>query len=182
MTDQNFIKATQNWLDSFIIHYNICPFAQRERQKASIRFRIADTADTPLVLETLIQECEWLDAHPKTATTLLILPYGFNHFDDYLDLLEIAEQLLKMQNYEGIYQLASFHPDYCFEMSKNNEDDAANYTNRSPYPMFHVIREASLERALAGYSNPENIPARNIKLTRELGVETLQTLLQACYE
>ena len=182
MTDQNIINATRNWLDSFIIHYNICPFAQRERQKNSIRFHVADTTDIQVALEILVEECAWLDSHAETETTLLLLPHGFDDFDDYLDMLEIAERLLTVQNYEGIYQLASFHPDYCFEMSENNKDDAANYTNRSPYPMLHIIREASLERVLASYPNPENIPVRNIKLTRELGVEKLQTLLQSCYE
>lgn len=180
MTDQHIIKATQNWLDSFIIPYNICPFAGRERRRNSIRYRVVDALQTQTVLEALIDECAWLDTHAETETTLLILPNGFADFDDYLDMLEIAERLLPVQNYEGIYQLASFHPDYCFATDIDN--DAANYTNRSPYPMLHIIREDSLEQALASYPDPENIPARNIKLTRELGAEKLQALLKACYE
>jgi hypothetical protein len=183
-SEQRVIKATQNWLDSFVIAYNICPFASRERIRNSIRFHVSDTNHTQSTLEALIAECAWLDVHPEIETTLLILPRGFDDFDDYLDMVAVAEHLLEVQNYEGIYQLASFHPHYCFAMNADQsaEDDAANYTNRSPYPMLHIIREESLERALANYPDPENIPARNISLTRELGSQKLQALLTACYE
>ena len=83
---------------------------------------------------------------------------------------------MEEKGYEGVYQLASFHPDYCF--ADSDEDDPANYTNRSPYPMLHLIREASIERALASYKNPENIPETNIKLARELGLDKMQSLLK----
>lgn len=182
MTEQSIISATQKWLTTFVIAYNICPFAQREQQRGSIRYRLANAADLPTVLQTLIDECEYLDANPETETTLLIAPSGYADFDDYLDLLAIAEQLLIDQGYEGVYQLASFHPDYCFaDSTDSNQLDPANYTNRAPYPMLHIIREASLERVLAHYPDPENIPERNIKLTHELGQEKLQALLAACY-
>jgi len=182
ISDQHVIGATQNWLTKFIIAFNICPFARREQQRNSIRYRVSRTDRAETALETLIEECRFLDENPETETTLLILPNGFKDFDDYLDMLDIAERLLHAQHYEGIYQLASFHPDYCFEMaSELEQDDPANYTNRSPYPMLHIIRESSIERAVATYPDPENIPARNIKLTRELGLEKLQALLAACY-
>ncbi|QPK63670.1 DUF1415 domain-containing protein [Methylomonas sp. LL1] len=183
MTDQQIINATRTWLSSFIIAFNICPFAQREQQRNSIRYQVAQTDRMETALENLIDECTHLDAHPETETTLLILPNGFSDFDDYLDMLAVAEQLLVEQGYEGIYQLASFHPDYRFEMASETDDenDPANYTNRSPYPMLHIIRETSMEHAIAHYPDPENIPARNIKLTRELGLEKLQAILAACY-
>jgi hypothetical protein len=130
----------------------------------------------------LIQACEQLDADAETETTLLILPTGWDDFDDYLDLLAIAEQLLIEQHYEGIYQLASFHPDYRFETDLAGEEDPANYTNRSPYPMLHIIRETSIDRAVANHPDPDNIPVRNITLTRELGLEKLRALLANCYE
>jgi len=181
MTDQQIIHATQTWLKSFIIAFNICPFAKREQQRNSIRYRVARPNGLENTLETLIDECDYLDTHPETETTLLIFADMFADFDDYLDLLALAEQLLIAQGYEGIYQLASFHPDYHFETETEDSDDPANYTNRSPYPMLHLIREESLDRALANYPDPENIPVRNIKLTRELGLEKLQALLVACY-
>ncbi|AEG02250.1 DUF1415 domain-containing protein [Methylomonas methanica] len=182
ISDQHVIAATQNWLNRFIIAFNICPFARREQQRNTIRYRVSHADRTEAALETLIEECRFLDENPETETTLLILPNGFKDFDDYLDMLDIAERLLQAQHYEGIYQLASFHSDYRFEMaSELDQDDPANYTNRSPYPMLHIIRESSIERAVATYPDPENIPARNIKLTRELGLEKLQALLAGCF-
>jgi hypothetical protein len=132
-----------------------------------------------MCLENLIDECARLDENENIETTLLIYPKAFANFDEYLDFVEIAERLLEVEDYEGIYQLASFHPNYCFEGS--NENDAANYTNRSPYPMLHLLREESLEKALETYPNPENIPENNIKLTRELGLQKLKETLAACY-
>ena len=106
--------------------------------------------------------------------------YIYSDFDDFLDLVAIADDLLIAQAYEGVYQLASFHPDYCF--AEASPDDAANYTNRSPYPILHLIREASIEQVLNHYPEPENIPLRNIALTRELGSNYLQALLNACHQ
>ncbi len=94
--------------------------------------------------------------------------------------MAIANALIEKQGYEGIYQLASFHPDYCFEGVE--QDDASNYTNRSPYPMLHLIREASLEKVLAHYPDPEKIPVRNIAYTQEMGQASLQHLLDSCYQ
>ncbi|MDH5711889.1 MAG: DUF1415 domain-containing protein, partial [Gammaproteobacteria bacterium] len=113
-----------------------------------------------------------------TETTLLVFAEGFKDFGDYLDLVELAQDLLADQGYEGIYQIASFHPDYCFADAEL--DDAANYTNRSPYPMLHLIREASMEKALAHYPEPEKIPERNVEYARELGLEEMQRQLEAC--
>jgi hypothetical protein len=110
---------------------------------------------------------------------LLIFSTSLSHFDDYLDFLHVAEQLLSAQGYEGVYQLASFHPDYCFDGA--NIDDPANYTNRSPYPMLHLLRESSLEKAIDRHPHPEQIPAHNIALTRQLGLAKMQALLAACY-
>lgn len=181
MTDQQIISATQAWLKSFIIAFNICPFAKREHQRNSIRYRVAHPKNEGNALEMLIDECVYLDKHPETETTLLIFPEIFKDFEDYLDMLTIAEQLLIEQGYEGIYQLASFHPDYRFETDISADEDPANYTNRSPYPMLHIIREESIERALKNYPDPEDIPVRNIKLTRDLGLEKLKALLADCY-
>lgn len=180
LTDQQVISSTQAWVKSFIIGYNICPFAKREWDRGSIYYTVNRTMDIEYFLEHLIQECERLDSDDGIETTLLIYPEAFVTFADYLDYLDIAERLLIEQGYEGIYQLASFHPDYCFEGAA--PDDAANYTNRSPYPMLHLIREESIERAVAAYPHPENIPERNIELTRRLGLAKMQALLAACYQ
>jgi len=176
---EDIIKQTEAWLTSFIINYNICPFAKREHDRASIRYSVIESDELEQCLESIFIECQLLDTKAEIETSLLIFPTALEHFDDYLDFLALAESLLLGQGYEGIYQLASFHPDYCFD--GENIDDPANYTNRSPYPMLHLIREASLERALNSFPNPEKIPERNIILTRQLGLEKLQAILEKCH-
>ncbi len=177
--DQQLIAATQTWLKTIIIEYAICPFAQRELDRGSIRFGVNHDTEIESCLLNLMQECDRLDTDSNIETTLVIYENAFKTFDDYLDYLELAERLLTEQGYGGVYQLASFHPDYCFEGVA--QDDPANYTNRSPYPMLHLLRESSIERAVATYPHPENIPQRNIELTRELGLAKMQALLAACY-
>lgn len=177
--DQQLIATTQTWLKTIIIEYSICPFAKRELERGSIRFSINHDTEIESCLLNLMIECERLTIDSSIETTLLIYDSAFTAFADYLDFLELAETLLIEQDYEGVYQLASFHPDYCFEGAK--QDDPANYTNRSPYPMLHLLRETSIERAVATYPHPENIPQRNIELTRELGLAKMQALLKACY-
>lgn len=174
------ISETKKWLETVVIAHNICPFAERVFKHDGIRFAVETTTEIETCLLNLILECERLDTDESIETTLLIYPNTFADFEAYLDFLELAQGLLEVQNYEGVYQLASFHPNYCFEGSAEN--DAANYTNRSPYPMLHLLRESSLERALANYKNPEKIPDNNVKLTRELGLEKMKSTLAACYE
>ncbi len=177
--DTNFIKVTQNWLNHVVIQYNLCPFAKRERDKGSIRFTVEHQTDMEHCLQQLIQECVLLDTQDNLETTLIIYATAFSDFDDYLDFLALAEDLLIEQGYDGVYQVASFHPNYCF--SDVVVDEPSNYTNRSPYPMLHLLREDSIEQALATHPDPDNIPQRNIQLMRQLGAETLQNLLTACY-
>ncbi len=166
--NNKIVLKTLCWLDKFIIAHNICPFAKKERDKGSIRFIVDDSSDISQALEQLMLECERLDNNDEIETTLLIFSQVAEKFDDYLDFLDIANRLLIAQGYEGVYQIASFHPAYQFADSPI--DDPANYTNRSPYPMFHIIREDSLEKALQSYPNPELIPQRNIEYLRSLPV------------
>ncbi|MFU8787492.1 MAG: DUF1415 domain-containing protein [Methylobacter sp.] len=179
LTESHVKAATQAWLQTVIIDHGICPFAKREQERGSIHFSINRDTDIEQSLLTLMGECDRLDTAPDIETTLLIYTKAFIDFDDYLDFVDLAETLLSEQGYEGIYQLASFHPDYCFQGA--DLDDAANYTNRSPYPMLHLLREASIEQAIASHPDPESIPQHNIELTRKLGLAKMQTLLAACY-
>jgi len=176
---QNYISATQAWLKTVIIEYSICPFAKREQERGSIHFNVNQDTEIEACLLDLILECDRLDNEAAIETTLIIYANAFADFDDYLDFLELAESLLIEQGYEGIYQLASFHPDYCFDGAKL--DDPGNYTNRSPYPMLHLLRESSIEQAVAAFPHPENIPTRNLALTKELGLSRMRSLLAACY-
>ena len=175
---QQYATETENWVKQVIMKYNICPFARREVERASIRYAVIDESRMQDVLQALIDECVYLDEHTNIETTLFILPRGFEGFYLYLDLVDIANDLLIEQGYEGEYQLASFHPDYCFE--DEVQDSAANYTNRSPYPTLHIIREASMELALATYDEPETIPERNIAFAERKGSEFFVNLLAHC--
>lgn len=166
------------WVASVIVKYNICPFARAELESQRIHYAVIDNAEATEALMALITECQRLDKEPGIATTLAIFPEILANFDDFLDFLVVAEELLLAQGYEGVYQLASFHPDYCFEGEAS--DDPANYTNRSPYPMLHLIREDAMEKALASYPNPEKIPQRNIEFTRRQGSAKMQALLDNC--
>ncbi|MGQ7247906.1 DUF1415 domain-containing protein [Halomonas sp. V046] len=171
------LNATRDWVGSFVVALDVCPFAGRELARDSIRFVAIDARRLEDALLRLIEECRHLDETPEVETTLLVIERGLADFDDYLDSLALAEALLADQGYEGVYQLASFHPDYVFEDAA--DDDPANFTNRSPWPMWHLLREASVERALEHHDDPEGIPERNIELMRELSRETLAERLAA---
>lgn len=171
------IEQTRQWLEQTVIGENFCPFAKREWDKQSIRYHVIEASGFQPVLEDLLAECQLLDNTPDMETSLLILPHGFAGFVDFLTLLKTAERLLALEGYEGIYQIASFHPQYCF--ADADEADAANYTNRSPYAMLHLLREASLEKAIAAYDGDiEQVPQRNIEHARALGVQYFQARLQ----
>ncbi len=175
---QLIAQQTQNWVERMIMKYNICPFARQEVERGSIRYAVIHESKIHRVLEALIEECIRLDDKPEIETTLFIVPRGFEGFYSYLDLVDVANDLLIEQGYEGIYQLASMHPDYCFDGEPM--DEPSNYTNRSPYPMLHIIREASMEQALADYNAPESIPERNIEFTQHKGADFFAKLLSQC--
>lgn len=171
---------TQNWVERLIMKYNICPFARREVERRSIRYVAIDEVKMHNVLEELIKECQLLDENPNIEMTLFIVPRGFEGFYAYLDLVDIANDLLIEQGYEGIYQLATFHPDYCFDGEAM--DEPSNYTNRSPYATLHIIREASMAFVLDNYDAPEAIPVRNIAFAQRRGNAFFEKVLAGCIE
>ena len=132
------VRRTRRWVEEVIVAHSFCPFARREVERQSIRYTVSPESQVAGALEVLIDECLQLDRDSCIETTLLIYPQGFDVFEDYLDFAALAEALLVEQGYEGIYQLATFHPDYRFADAP--EDDPANYTNRSPCPVLHIIR------------------------------------------
>jgi uncharacterized protein len=173
---QAIISQSKRWLEKVVIGLNFCPFAKKEFERQSIRYVVDSSASQKEALNTLIDELSLLDNKAEIETTLLIYDHAYQHFDDYLDWLAVASSLVEKSAYRGIYQVASFHPNYCFEGEER--DDPANFTNRSPYPMLHILRESSLEKVLRLYPQPESIPQRNIDKARELGVSYLQNLLK----
>jgi len=160
LTDELVVEHTKRWIESVILACDFCPFAGREFARNSIHYSVIRGGEIERCLESLIEECVLLDAETDIETSLLLFPDAFADFEDFLDLVGIAEALLVDQGYEGVYQLASFHPDYCF--ADQDVNDPANYTNRSPYPTLHLLREASLERVLGEHPDPDLIPLRNI--------------------
>ena len=179
LTSEQIIEQTKNWIKEVVVGCNFCPFAANELKQNSVHYRVEFSSDLKTVLNSFLTELNRLDHDLQVVTSFLIFPHSFNKFDDYLVMVEMAEKLLKHNGYEGIYQVASFHPLYLF--SNADEKDAANYTNRSVYPMLHLLRETSITKALENYKNPEQIPERNITFAREKGLIYMQMLRDACF-
>ena len=176
--ESEIIQQTEKWIKSVVIDLNFCPFASRALLKKSVRYIVLKDVGVKQSLEALVQEFEFLNDHEDIETTFLIFANDFVDFKVYLQLVKKAENTITKEDYDGIYQVASFHPDYCFDGS--DSDDAANYTNRSIYPMLHVLREDSLTKALTLYPSPELIPEHNIALARQKGLQYMQMLRAAC--
>ena len=178
LKDDEIIAAVQRWVRSFVVDMNLCPFAKRELIRNRIRFALTAAKTEEALLIALQAELELLESDNTIETTLLIHVNVLQDFDDYNQFLNCTDELLGRTGLEGVYQIASFHPHYRFDGTES--DDAENYTNRSPYPMMHIIREESLARAIAESANVDQIPARNIALMNKMGQDKLRTLLQAC--
>ncbi|MBL4638848.1 MAG: DUF1415 domain-containing protein [Proteobacteria bacterium] len=179
MNNNDIINSVRHWLEQAVIGLNLCPFAKREFDKDRVRFSMSDASSEEQLLSSLITELELLNKDESIETTLLIHPGVLQNFYDYNDFLDVADGLLIELNLEGIYQIASFHPDYQF--AETDYDDVENFTNRSPYPLLHIIREQSLELAIAGHPNADGIPERNITLLKEMGKDKMQTLFKSYF-
>jgi hypothetical protein len=163
------IAETRRWLERAVIGLNLCPFAKAVHVKQQIRY-VVSTAGTPdALLDELEKELTLLNeaAPERIDTTLLIVPLQFAEFLDFFFFLNEADALLKRMQLEGVLQIASFHPR--FEFAGNDPDDIANFTNRSPYPTLHLLREASLDRAVAAFPDAADIYERNIDTLEKLG-------------
>ena len=177
-TAEQIIEQTKKWIVDVVVGCNFCPFAAKVVTKQLIHYRVEESDDAEKCLQTFLLEAMRLDGDVDTETSLIIFPNTFANFSDYLDIVSVAEKVLQQNGYEGIYQVASFHPEYLF--ANSDEKDAANYTNRSPYPMLHLLREESIDKALESYKNPENIPERNIDFARQKGLVFMKMLRDAC--
>ena len=170
-------NETRRWLERVVVGLNFCPFAKREllNQRVRVVTLDSDEEEAKAWLQALVSECEILDHDQEVGTTLILFERALREFDDYLDFVALAENLLESLNYEGTYQLASFHPDYQFDGC--DADDVTNFTNRSPYPMLHILREDEVSKAVDSHPAPETIPERNKQVCRELGIKALSALL-----
>lgn len=172
------IAQTKKWITDVVVGCNFCPFAAREVKRGSIHYVVLEDANTDTCMEASLAVMKLMDEEKEVETALIILPGGHENFEQYLDLVETAEVLLEENDYEGIYQVASFHPQYLFGGA--TPDDPANYTNRSPYPMLHFLREESVSRAVDGHPDIEGVPYTNIQFAKEKGLRYMQELLASC--
>jgi len=177
---EHIIKPVKKWVETLVVGLNLCPFAKREVLAGKVRFTVSEGETEEQLLTDLQAELELLEYDPGIETTLLIVPGVLQDFYDFNQFLDYVDGLLVALNLAGIYQVASFHPDYQF--GGTEPDDAENYTNRSPYPILHLIREESMEKAVASHPDPAGIPERNIALMDSRGAEKMQVLLRACFQ
>lgn len=179
MNKNNIETSVRNWLQTIVIDLNLCPFANRELLKNRIRFSVTEADTAEQLLFDLHAELQIMLREDEIETTLLIHPNVLSDFYEYNDFLEYADGLLQQMELEGIFQIASFHPQYQF--AGTEPDDVENYTNRSPYPILHILREASLDLAIDSHPDISAVPARNTQLMREMGPEKMKALLRACF-
>lgn len=177
--EEEIIRHTQNWVIDVVVGLNFCPFAAKEVKRGSVHYIVAEGDSLDEHLEILLTEFSQLDQQDEIETTLIIFPDSYTDFNEYLNFVNAAEDELAENGYEGIYQVASFHPEYLF--SGSSPDDAANYTNRSPYPMLHLLREESLSRVIDAHPDIDSIPERNIHLARQKGLHAMQMLRESCF-
>ena len=169
----------RRWLERAVIGLNLCPFAKAVYVKQQVRIVISDASTERALLEELGEELALLRDTPadEIDTTLLVHPQVLGDFLDYNDFLGDADALVEAMDLDGVLQVASFHPQYQFAGSE--PDDADNLTNRAPYPILHLLREASIDRAVAAYPDPDAIIERNIATVRELGFAGWDKLLKS---
>ena len=178
--NEQIVSTVKRWLETVILGYTLCPFARKVYEEKTIRYATSTATTEEELLKHLHDELELLVQHPEIETTLLIHPEVLQDFLDYNDFLSLADDLVDDLRYEGVFQVASFHPQYQF--ADTEPDDAENYTNRSPYPILHLLRESSLEQAIERHPDTDKIPEDNIVLMNQLGGAHMKVLLQACLE
>ena len=167
--EEEALELTRRWLERAVIGLNLCPFAKAVYVKQQVRFVLSDASTPEALLEELAEELVLLrDADPdQVDTTLIVHPDVLTDFLDYNDFLDNADAAVEALDLQGVIQVASFHPDYQF--AGTMPDDISNYTNRSPYPTLHLLREASIDRAVEAFPDADVIVERNVKTLDALG-------------
>ena len=176
MNEADVIAAMREWIEKAVIGLNLCPFAKAVYVKNQVRYVVSHAAHLDGLLEDLDRELDFLAAaDPETIdTTLLIHPTLLPDFLDFNDFMQLAEAAVGEHGLDGVIQIASFHPAFQFEGT--DPDDIGNYTNRAPFPTLHLLREASIERAVAAFPEAETIYERNIETLQKLGIEGWRAL------
>ena len=179
MQHDTVIEATRQWLEKAVIGLNLCPFAKTVYLKDQVRIVVSVAPHLDGLLEDLDRELDFLAAADPSEvdTTLLIHPTLLPDFLDFNDVMQLAEAAVEEHHLEGVIQIASFHPQ--FQFADTAPDEMANYTNRAPYPTLHLLREASISKAIATFPNTETIYQRNIVTLQKLGIAGWRGLWQA---
>ncbi len=170
------IEATRRWVDRAVIGLNLCPFAKAVQTKGQVHYVVSQATDAHDLLADLKTELQALHASDPAQrdTTLLIAPHAFPDFLDFNDFLDRADRLLRKMRLDGEYQIASFHPQ--FQFADAPTDDVSHYTNRAPYPILHLLREASIDRAVQAFPDASLIFEKNVQTLRTLGVDGWRAL------
>lgn len=155
---------TLAWVRDFVVGLDLCPFAAGPLARGEVRVAVCEAADFDACVRDTLAELARLDDDPTIETTLVVFPRALAAFDELLDAAAAVQHLLEDAGFAGLVQVVSFHPDYVFEGAP--PDDPANATNRSPYPMLHLLREASVSAAVSSHPDPEGIGARNAERLR----------------
>ncbi|HEY8097727.1 MAG TPA: DUF1415 domain-containing protein [Methylobacter sp.] len=166
---QTALTMTRTWVDKAVIGLNLCPFAKAVQVKGQVRYVVSDAKNIDVLYRDLLGELEHLaSADPADVDTcLLIHPHVLRNFLDYNDFLDLADEAIEELDLAGVIQIASFHPDYQF--AGTEPDDIENYTNRSPYPVLHLLREDSIEAAVEAFPDAAEIYERNQATMQRLG-------------
>ena len=174
---EQIIETTKLWLERFVIGLNLCPFAKHPFKNDKIRYVVFEGEDLEKLTEVVLSEANELVATTPSVleTTLVILPEVLDDFQEYLDVLNMYEFIFGEVELDGVIQIASFHPDYQFD--ETDMTDVENYTNRSPFPMFHLLREDSVTRALEAYPEIGDIPENNIETMNKMGLTRVKQML-----
>ena len=176
MSDEDVIAAMRQWIEKAVIGLNLCPFAKAVYAKNQVRYVVSHAPHLDGLLEDLDRELDYLAAADpdEIDTTLLIHPALLPDFLDFNDFMQLADAAVDEHGLDGVIQIASFHPAFQFEGT--DPDDIGNYTNRAPFPTLHLLREASIARAVAAFPEAETIYQRNIETLRKLGHAGWQAL------
>lgn len=170
-TSDTAVAATQRWLERAVVGLNLCPFAKAVLVKEQVHFAATEADDARGILDNFARELDALLARDASErdTTLLVIPQGMDDFLTFNDLAARAERLVRKRGLEGVVQVATFHPRFVF--AGTAEDDITNCTNRAPYPTLHLLREASIDRAVAAFPDAAAIYEANMETLRRLGPE-----------
>lgn len=181
-SEKDVVTHTKKWICDLVIKHNLCPFARHPFRHDLIRYVVSWTHAEQDIVDELINELLYLNhSDAKTIeTTLLITPLCFVQFERYNAFLDIVDNINNKLGLNGTLQVASFHPDYCFAGLLPN--DVKNFSNRSIYPMFHLIREASISAAQKADVNIDNIPNNNMALLERIGLKNIQAQREQCIQ